>query len=475
MSRVYVLGAGLAGLAAAWRLLELRPDWQVTVLEKDPRAGGLASSMQKDGFRADLGPHRIFTELPEIEALLPELIKKEQAMSVPRRSELLLEGHLYRYPVRATELLGQMGPFRMGRLGSSAVLGKLRGLFSKPEDFQSAMEQAFGRGVYRLLIEPYTRKVWKSEPDQLSAEVARVRVSAGSAAQLLKRLLGGREKKGSQSALESFTYIRGGVEGLVKNLSERVTTAGGRVEVKTRAEGFEWDGTRLSAVRCSSNGQEEAAGRPGDFFISTMPLPELVQDLQKLKPHEPSQKAAQSLRFLGMILVGVILRRSQFTPNTWIYYPEEKYIFNRSYEPSNIDPSMSEPGRTMSVFEVTARHDSELWNSPDKEIAKAVQRDLIKTGLVSAEEIDSFVVQRLPYAYPLYTTGFEKQLATIFDYLGGFPNLVSTGRQGLFNHNNMDHSMLVGLRAGEYTSQGGEVAPRWYGDLGQFSHFRIVD
>src|SRR5215207_3311334 len=112
---VVILGGGVAGLAAAYRLLQLQPGWQVTIVEKADRVGGLAVGWRNDEFAADLGPHRIYTELTEIEALLPELIAKDQMITVQRRSELLLGGHYYRYPVRATELLRVMGPLRMAR------------------------------------------------------------------------------------------------------------------------------------------------------------------------------------------------------------------------------------------------------------------------------------------------------------------------------------------------------------------------
>jgi protoporphyrinogen oxidase len=129
----------------------------------------------------------------------------------------------------------------------------------------------------------------------------------------------------------------------------------------------------------------------------------------------------------------------------------------------------------MAVFEVTARWDSDLWGSSDSEIIRKVREDAISTGLVQPDDIADAFAHRVPYTYPLYTSDFTDRLYRVFSALEKIPNLVSTGRQGLFNHNNMDHSMLMGIRAAEYVASEKEVAHRWVSDLDQFSHFRIVD
>ena len=167
-------------------------------------------------------------------------------------------------------------------------------------------------------------------------------------------------------------------------------------------------------------------------------------------------------------------KRPQFTPNSWIYFPEEKYVFNRAYEPRNFDPSMAPSDKSMAVFEVTARWDSELWKKSDEAVMAQVRADLVKTGLVRDEDIETTFSVRVPHTYPLYTTDYQQRLDTVFGYLSRFPNLISTGRQGLFNHNNMDHSMLMGIRSAEVFAER-DTSADWYASLGQFSHFRIVD
>ena len=129
----------------------------------------------------------------------------------------------------------------------------------------------------------------------------------------------------------------------------------------------------------------------------------------------------------------------------------------------------------MVVFEVTSRWHDELWQKCDAELIEMVRADVLKTGLLDASEIEDASARRLSHAYPLYAKGFSARLTAVCEYLRRFPNLVTTGRQGLFNHNNMDHSMLMGIRAAECVAAGGDAAAAWHDSLSQFAGFRIVD
>ncbi|MCX7625448.1 MAG: FAD-dependent oxidoreductase [Candidatus Sumerlaeaceae bacterium] len=472
---IIVIGGGVAGLACAARLLEIEPACEVTVIEAEEQLGGLASLWRCNNFAADLGPHRLYTELPEIAELLPQLISQEQMLEVPRRSQLLLDGHFYAYPVSASEILRVMGPLKLALYGTSAMLGQMRAIAVKPRSYADAMQQAFGKALYRKIIEPYTRKVWKTAPEELSEEVARVRVSAGNTQRLVKRLLRRAENTARPTALDRFKYIRGGVEGLVQALAAKVLERGGALETGLAATRFEVSGNRISSVCAEATSEEASDG----FFeasavVSTIPITKLTCSLGAVA--DSLREHVERLNYVGMILVGVALGKDRMSPNTWFYFPEEHIVFNRAYEPKNFDPEMGPRGQTLVVFEVTARLDSALWQKPDHELAQLVVHDALDCGLFSREEILETYTRRLPYAYPIYTRDFRTHLDAVCRGLAKVENLVTTGRQGLFNHNNMDHSMLMGMRAAECVAEKFPApAPKWYEGLGQFAHFRIVD
>ena len=474
---IVILGAGVAGLAAAYRLLQLKPDWQVTLLEEKDKPGGLASAWKLGKFSADLGPHRLYTELPEIQALLPELIDQEQMLTVQRQSEMLLQKHFLQYPIRATELLKKLGTAKTAALAAGMARSKARSLKgSTPANYEEAMVRAFGAGVYNMIIGPYTEKVWKIKPADLSEEVARVRVSAGNAGRLMSQwFTKGKKDAANPTSLKEFTYIKGGVQGLVDVLRKKVEDAGGVLCSGCIATALTGEPGRVTHVLTHSC----TPPVPADAVISTVPITDLTEMVTagSVSTVDPAagMGAADELEFVGMVLVAVMINRDQVTPNSWMYFPEMNLCFNRAYEPGNFDPSMKPEGQSMLVFEVTARWSSPIWQKSNDEIIEHVLYDAVSTGVFSENDINDAAALRVPHAYPLYTTNFRENLQTVCDYLRPVRNLITTGRQGLFNHNNMDHSMLMGIRAAENLASDIDGSEKWYDGLDQFSHFRIVD
>jgi protoporphyrinogen oxidase len=503
-SPVVILGAGVAGLAAALRINQLQPGRAVTILEAADHPGGLASGWKHASFAADLGPHRIFTELPEIEALLPELIAREQMFTVRRTSQMLLERNLIDYPIRAVELLRVLGLLRMGRYALSALWAKVQAASGKKtHTFQGIMRQAFGTGLSSLIVEPYARKVWKTDPEDLDAEVARVRVSAGNMTRLLRQIMGRPEPKGQESALREFRYIRGGVHGLVSALRTKVEQGGTRILLGHHVEGLRMDsGTRRIVgvqVRVATDSPTTSAPVvpsdrailgspvhstetttqifPAGHVLSTIPLPDLAG---LVAPHLADGSGllsiSEGLPYLGLILVGLVLPRPRLSENCWLYFPAEDLVFNRAYEPANFDPSMAPTGQTLVVFEVTARWDSPLWEDPVSHVIEQVRADAVKTGLIQAGEIIQSFAIKVPHTYPIYSSGYRERLLETLTRLQAIPNLISTGRQGLYNHNNMDHSMLMGIRAAEVLHRHpANPSLPWMEAIAEFDHFRIVD
>ena len=180
--RILILGAGVCGLAAAYRLLENDPTLHVTLLEQEERPGGLARSLTLNGQVADLGPHRLFTELPDVQDFLEDLAGKELE-EVTRSSRMWLRGGWIEYPPKPLEIMQHLGIGKLAGAGASYALHKAGALLggggNERESFESLMTDAFGPELYNMLVAPYARKVWKVEPSQIHADIARVRVSAG--------------------------------------------------------------------------------------------------------------------------------------------------------------------------------------------------------------------------------------------------------------------------------------------------------
>jgi len=471
-----IIGAGLAGLATALRLGEGR-QYEPVLLEREPEPGGLARSLHLSGLTTDLGPHRIHTVLPEVRRLI-ERLTAPGLLRVARTSHIYLRGKFLSYPPAPLEMALHLGPLRMARFMAGFAAGRLSPAPAE-ETYESLMRRAFGRPLYEFLLRPYSAKTWKIDPAELHADTARVRVSAGSLAKMVSRLLRG-EREGEETSLKQFHYVRGGAEALVRHFCDEARAAGARLELGRSVAALELDET--GRVRAALGAPAPSGGAPerhaGELFISTAPLPRLLGELLPERPWlAEAREAAAGLRYLDMILVFLIVRRGALSRDQWLYFPEPHLIFNRGYEAKNFDPSLGPADRTILCLEITLRRGDALGRESDEALVKTATRQIASTGLLAEREVERGVVYRLPYAYPLYTLDYAERLRRALEGLRRIPNLITSGRQGLFNHNNMDHSIYMGLRAADLLNSlpAAEAVARWWDDADHFKTLRIVD
>jgi protoporphyrinogen oxidase len=472
-----ILGGGITGLAAALRLTEAGR-WSPRILERESEPGGLARSLRFKGVSTDLGPHRIHTEIPEVARLIED-VAAPSLMTVQRKSHIYLNGRFLTYPPAPLEMALRMGPLRMARFMAGFGWEKVRPA-PREETYESLMRRAFGGPLYNYLIRPYSEKTWKTDPAALHADTARVRVSAGSLGKMILRLLR-REQAGSETALKQFRYVRGGIQTLVTHLWERARAGGARLELNAEIEGLELDreGRVLAARLSGAHGSLAPPGRvPGDMFLSTLPLPVLLDRL--LPPREEladARDAARGLTYLDMIFVCLIARRKIISGDNWLYFPEPHLVFNRAYEAKSMDPALGPADKSALCVEITLRPGDAIGRASDAELIGQVSTQIADTGLLRADEIEDAFVYRISYAYPIYTLDYDRRLDRVFAGLRRIPNLMTAGRQGLFNHNNMDHSIFMGLQAADAlnTLAPDRAVQSWYDRVGQFKHMRIVD
>ena len=118
-----VIGAGPAGLTAAYELL-LR-DAPVVVIEADDVVGGISRTVERDGWRFDLGGHRFFTKVQAVEKLWHEILPDEDFLMRPRMSRIFYDGKYYDYPLKASNALKNLGIIEAVRCVGSYALAKV--------------------------------------------------------------------------------------------------------------------------------------------------------------------------------------------------------------------------------------------------------------------------------------------------------------------------------------------------------------
>ena len=442
--KVLIIGAGPAGLASGYMLS--RDGIETVVCEKGDTVGGISRTVEKEGFRYDLGGHRFFTKNAEVFALVKNLLR-EELVRVPRTSKIYYRGRYFDYPLKPLNAF-----FGMGFLTSLKIIfdyGKehARALFKKPRiiSLEDWVVHKFGRTLFNLYFKTYTEKVWGIDCEKIEASWVAQRIKGLS----LRVAIANSFFKSSQTRpttlIENFYYPRDGIGRICERFRE---------EIMKRDQSVILDCKVVKLIRKDFHIERvltrTARGiRPleATHFISSMPMTELVFFLDPLPPPEVLA-AAKKLRYRDLIAVAIFLDKPRVSENTWVYIHDPSINFGRFHEPKNWSGRMSPPGKTSIVLEFFCFKDDEIWKKTDEQLRDLAVSELAdKLKIIGRNELLGYHVTRVEKAYPMYETGFRPYYLSVKEYIGKFANLQIVGRYGTYKYNNMDHSIETGMKA----------------------------
>lgn len=469
-SRTVVLGGGVGGLSVA-HFLSVTGDHEITVLEREPVLGGMCGSFEHDGFTLDYGAHKIYSLQPGVLDAI-RVLMGERLIELPKSNRLFLRGRLVDYPLKLGNLARALGLGTFLGLGFGYAATAARGLVVKgvPRSYEEFMIGRFGRPAYGLVFEPLADKVW-GDPATLHPDMARVRVPASGGAEVILKLLG-LKKETAETSAPYFYYPRRGYRDFPQALAESVETSGGRVLTGAEVRDVALEGGRATAVTARIGGAEERF--EADLVVSAVPVPTLARVLLGDSDAGLSE-ALSALEFRHVVLVYLFVERDSVFEDQWVFFPERGYLFSRIFEQKRMNPELGPEGRTAICCDFTCSGDSREWAASDEELVERCTTDLAATGLVGAEEVSGGLVRRVEDFYPRYGVDYERPLAAVLSRMREVPNLLLTGRVGMYNYNNADHCFDMGRFIAERLSAGDEP-PRVMEDLERrVRDYRIVD
>jgi protoporphyrinogen oxidase len=446
MAEALIIGAGPAGLSAAYELGKL--GLHATVLEADQQVGGLSRTINYRGYRFDVGGHRFFSKVPLVNELWHEILGADFLLR-PRQSRIYYRGRFFEYPLKPLNALAGLGPLD----GFLICLSYARAKLTQAEDeysFEQWVTNRSGRRLYEIFFKTYTEKVWGIPCSEISADWATQRIRNLSLGEALRHALFGqahaRDGRVITSLTEQFHYPRFGPGMMWERCAERVELAGGRVLCGVRVERIRHAGGRVESVH-GRTAAGEAVEVTAPQVISTMPIRDLIDALDPPPPDEV-RRAAGQLRYRDYLTVVLIVRRASVFPDNWIYIHSPEVKLGRIQNYKNWSPDMvPDPARTSLGLEYFLWDKDPEWAWPDQQLIEAGVRDCARIGIITAAEVDDGVVLRVPKAYPVYDQAYRANLALIRRYLQGLVNLQLVGRNGQHRYNNQDHSMLAGVYA----------------------------
>ena len=443
--KVIVIGAGPAGLTAAYELCKARIN--SVVLEKEDAVGGLAKTFDYKGNYFDIGGHRFFTKVKSVEDMWHEVLG-EDFLSCKRLSHIYYNKRFFDYPIQASNALLGLGIFNSFLILLSYLRAQL--FPEKPEEtFDVWVSNRFGKRLYNIFFKTYTEKVWGIPCSEISAEWAAQRIKGLSLLTALKNaLIKPKPKdKGSliKTLVDTFNYPKLGPGMMWKKVSAMVQGNGSQVRLRAEVAKILWKDTRVNAVEVKINGVRESI--EGTDFISSMPIQELVGRFEPAVPEEVL-KAAMKLNYRDFLTVVLIVDKPDVFPDNWIYIHDPNVKVGRIQNFKNWSSAMvADSNKTCLGLEYFCFEGDRLWTRSDGELIELGKQELERLDLIPASEVEDGVVVRIPKAYPVYDSTYRESLEIIRGFLSSIDNLQLVGRNGMHKYNNQDHSMLTAMLA----------------------------
>ncbi|MGH8909506.1 MAG: NAD(P)/FAD-dependent oxidoreductase [Egibacteraceae bacterium] len=445
--KVVIMGAGPAGLTAAWELTGKRVPCEI--LEADPvEVGGIARTASYRGFRFDIGGHRFFTKSDEVRRVWREILDPEDWLQVPRMSRIYYKGKFFAYPLKAFDALGKLGVVTSARCVLSYLMARALPR-TQERSFEDWIVNRFGERLYRIFFQTYTEKVWGMPCSEISADWAAQRIKGLSLKSAIRNALSpqrGGDKGVIKTLIDRFDYPKHGPGMMWERAAEIVQKRDGVLHMGAPVVRLHHGDGRLRGV-VARNGTGEFTAT-GTDYISTLPIRSLVRMLNPPAP-EHVRAAAEALRYRDFLTVVLVLDRAEVFPDNWIYIHDPAVALGRVQNFKNWSPLMvPDPAQTALGLEYFCTEGDRLWEAGDADLLALGARELEQIGLCRAGEVIDGTVVRMPKAYPVYDDRYKEHVALIRGWLREhLANLQLVGRNGMHKYNNQDHSMMAALLA----------------------------
>ena len=442
--RVVIIGAGPAGLTAAYELLSRSDDYEVVILEKAKKVGGIARSVDCNGNIMDVGGHRFLTDVPEInnwwKEMLPTVLEQE------RLSRIYFNQKFYDYPVKLRmETIKNMG------IGTTFVVCgsflKSKFLKRRVESLEDYYIKQFGKKMYQMFFENYTENLWGRHPRDISPEYGMQRVNDKiSVIGLLKDMIIG-DSAVEDKKKDVFLYPELGPGQMWETVANKVRDMGGKIVLGAEVVGIKRSKKNEVKSVVYKLGEKKRLLK-SDYVLSSMPMKDLVMVMDDVP--RKYLKIAKELPYRDYMIIGVLVSKLvNAVPDDWVYIHDKNVKMGRVQIYNNWSPSLvRDAEHTVWLgLEYFCNEGDELWRMTDKKFAEMAILELKKIKLIDDnEKILDFHIEREKKAYPAYF-GSYPQIDELRCYLDKIPNLFLVGRNGQHRYNNMDHSMMAAIEA----------------------------
>ncbi|NBP04812.1 MAG: NAD(P)/FAD-dependent oxidoreductase [Bacteroidetes bacterium] len=481
-----VIGAGPAGLTAAYELLSRSEDYEVTILESSNYMGGISRTVNYKGNRMDIGGHRFFSKSDRVMQWWLSMMPIEkgashahihyhgQATEVAgneanpdktnlvmllrnRLSRIYFLGKFFSYPVSLNlQTLRNLGVVRVFNIVFSYA--KIRLFPRKPEiTLEDFIINRFGKELYHTFFKDYTEKVWGFKCHEISKDWGAQRVKGLSVSKAMvhavrqmfrrKKPLDIGQKTTETSLIEKFLYPKLGPGQMWERVAEKVQEMGGRILTEHAVVKLDGSSLQITSVWAKTS-HGEVVEFQSDLVFSTMPVKDLFEAFS-FETDSTVKSIATTLPYRDFITVGLLCKKLK--PGTlkdnWIYIQERGVNIGRLQIFNNWSPYLVADAKTTWLgLEYFCNEGDALWSLTDEAFKAMAIAEMEQIGLLDAGDVLDSTLIRMPKTYPAYT-GSYSEFSRVIACLNQMQNLYPIGRNGMHKYNNSDHSMLTAMTA----------------------------
>ncbi len=488
MKKALIIGAGPAGLTAAYELLTKSKDYQVVVFEETSQFGGISRTVNYKGNRMDMGGHRFFSKVPEVnewwQKMLPlqgsptydDIVlgrsmkmapggpdpEKEDRVMLRRNrvSRIFFDRKFYDYPISLkVETFKNMGLSKTIACGFSYMHAMI--FKRKEKSLEDFYVNRFGKKLYSMFFEYYTENLWGRHPSEIDPSWGAQRVKGVSILEVLRNAF--RKKHGKTggkvetSLIEEFSYPKLGPGQLWEVTADEVKKLGGTIIMNAKVTKIRKEGNHIVGVTYLQDGKEVEID--GDVVISSMPVKDLVAGMNDV-PADPARIAAglpyRDYMTLGVLVPKLNLRNKtniktigNIVPDNWVYVQDRTVKMGRFQIYNNWSPYLvKDLENTVWVgLEYFCNEGDSMWNMNEEEFAKMAIDEMVTLKLITrADSVIDYHMERVKKAYPAYFDTYD-EIDKLISYLNTIDNLYCVGRNGQHRYNNIDHSMCTSFEA----------------------------
>ena len=503
--KAIIIGAGPAGLTAAYELLD-KTDILPVIYEMTGDIGGISKTVNYKGNRIDIGGHRFYSKskrvmdwwqnilplqgapaeddiildrkIPLSEKSLHKNLKSIEFCEIPapdpqkndqvmlnrsRLSRIFFLRKFFDYPVSLNlNTFMNLGVIRILKIGLSYIKITLFPIKSEKslEDF---FINKFGKELYLIFFKDYTEKVWGISCNAIKPDWGSQRIKGLSITKAVIHALKKFLPKGSQnkenvetSLIGQFMYPKFGPGHMWEEVAKIIQDNGGQINLKHKIIGIKHQDNKITGIVVKDENTGNTFLQEGAYYFSSMPIKDLIQCFEHNIPENVS-KISDGLIYRDFITVGLLLNKlkiknetniktvNNIIPDNWIYIQERDVKVGRIQIFNNWSPYMVHDKNNIWIgLEYFCNEGDQFWMKPHKEMIDFAVDEMAKIGFLDKQDVIDSVVIHMPKAYPAYFGTYD-HFNEIRKFTDIFENLFLVGRNGMHRYNNMDHSVMTSM------------------------------